>query len=151
MFNTEITIERSPEVVWRYFTEPKHWIKWWGGGLKSTRWTKGGSLTWEGGGSSSITAFVKGKMVELKGSWMSTKFSFEPASGGKTVVRIQESAPRGGASFSDGGAAHLADLKSSLAKLKACVESETPPSSGGRQSRSASDGRQVKKWWEFWK
>jgi uncharacterized protein YndB with AHSA1/START domain len=120
MLNAEITIERPLEIVWAYFTEPRHWEKWWGGGLKAAQWREGGELEWALGGSSPIEAIIPGRMVQIAGSWMSKTFTFEPKGSGKTMVRIQESSPRGGASFSDGGASHLAQLNSSLGKLPLC-------------------------------
>jgi uncharacterized protein YndB with AHSA1/START domain/predicted RNA-binding Zn-ribbon protein involved in translation (DUF1610 family) len=131
MLNAEITIERSPEIVWTYFTEPRNWEKW-RGGMKAAQWCEGGKLEWALGGSSPIEAIIPGRMVQIAGSWMSTTFTFEPKGSGKTVVRIQESSPKGGASFSDGGASHLAQLNSSLIKLKEHVESEAKQDKGGR-------------------
>ena len=131
MLNAEITIERSPEIVWAYFTEPRNWEKWWGGGLKAAQWREGGKLEWALGGSSPIEAIIPGKMVQIAGSWMSTTFIFEPKGSGKTVLRMQESSPKGGASFSDGGASHLTQLNASLKKLKEHLESETKQSTGG--------------------
>ena len=129
--NVEITIERTPEIVWGYFIEPKNWAKWWSGGLKAARWQKGGKLEWALGGSSPIDEIIPNKMVKIAGGWMSTTFTFEPAGSGKTIVKLQESTPAGGASFSDGGAAHLAQLNSSLAKLKENVERDTKPGQQG--------------------
>jgi len=137
MLKAEITIKRSPEVVWDYFTKTRNWEKWWGGGLKSAQWRKGGKLEWASGGSSPIQAITPGKMVQTVGSWADTTFTFEPKESGKTIVRIQESSPKGGASFSDGGAAHLASLNSYLNKLKEHIESETKQDveSEGKQAR----------------
>lgn len=134
MLNAEITIERSPEIVWAYFTEPRNWEKWWGGGLKAAQWREGGKLEWALGGSSPIEAITPGRMIQIAGSWMSTTFTFEPKGSGKTVVRMQESSPKGGASFSDGGASHLAQLSASLKKLKEHIESETKQNREGKMS-----------------
>jgi uncharacterized protein YndB with AHSA1/START domain/transcription elongation factor Elf1 len=134
MLKAEITIKRSPEIVWAYFTEPGNWENWWGGGLKSAQWRKGGKLEWALGGSSPIQAITPGRMVQTSGSWADTTFTFEPNGSGKTMVRIQESSPKGGASFSDGGAAHLASLNSYLNKLKEHIESEAKQDRGGDMS-----------------
>lgn len=134
MLNAEITIERSPEIVWAYFTEPRNWEKWWGGGLKAAQWREGGKLEWALGGSSPIEAITPGRMVQIAGGWMSTTFTFEPKGSGKTVVRMQESSPKGGASFSDGGASHLAQLNASLKKLKEHIESEAKQNREGEMS-----------------
>jgi uncharacterized protein YndB with AHSA1/START domain len=127
MINVEITIERTPEIVWGYFTEPKNWVKWWGGGLKAAQWQKNGKLEWAMGGSSSIEAIIPNKMLRIDGGWMSTTFTFEPYGSGKTITKLQESSPAGGASFSDGGEAHLSQLNASLTKFKESVERETTP------------------------
>ncbi len=123
MLSTEITIERPPEAVWAYFTEPGNWEKW-RGGVKAAQWRQGGRIVWALGGSSLIKAITPGKMIRIAGSWMTTTYTFNPLGSGKTVVRIDESSPKGGASFSDGGAAHLKQWKSSLVKLKEVVEGE---------------------------
>jgi uncharacterized protein YndB with AHSA1/START domain len=125
----EITIEQTPEIVWGYFTEPTHWVQWWGGGLKAAQWQKNGKLEWVLGGSSKIESIIPNKMVKIDGGWMSTTFTFELYDTGKTIVKLQESSPAGGASFSDGGAAHLSQLNTSLIKLKENIERETEPAS----------------------
>jgi uncharacterized protein YndB with AHSA1/START domain len=122
MLNAEITIERPSQDVWAYFAEPSNWEKWWGGGLEAAEWRAGGQLEWTLGGPSLITAVVPGRMVQIAGAWADTTWTFEPSGAGSTTVSWEESSPRGGASFSDGGAAHLASLKSSLVKLKQQVE-----------------------------
>lgn len=126
--NIEIAIERTPEIVWGYFTDPQNWAKWWGGGLKAAQWRQGGKIEWALGGSSSIEAIIPNKMVKIAGDWMSTTFTFEPSDSRNTVVKLQESGLLpGGATFSDGGTAHLAQLISALAKLKEHVEKDTEP------------------------
>lgn len=125
MLKAEIAIERPPETVWTYFTEPGHWGEWWGGGLASADWVAGGRLIWALGGGSSIAAITPGKSVVMSGSWFDTTWTFEADGPSRTKVVTEESAPKGGASFSDGGAAHLAEQQRSLARLKACVERDT--------------------------
>ena len=142
MLTAEIIIERSPKIVWAYFTETKNWEKW-RGGVKAAQWRKGGKVEWELGGSSPITDFTPGKMVQIAGSWMDTIFTLEPTETEKTVFRMQEGSPKGGASFNDGGAAELTKIRSSLAKFKEHVERETKQSFLGEKT--------AKQWWEFWK
>jgi HEAT repeat protein len=122
----EITVERSREVVWAFFAEPANWEPWWGGGLSAVQWRVGGQMQWALGGASTITAIAPGQMVQISGSWMDTTWTFEPEGTGRTRVRIEET-PKGGASFSDGGAAHRDSLNSTLAKLKTGVESRPGP------------------------
>ena len=131
MLDAEITIERSPEIVWAYFTEPRNWEKWWGGGLKAVQWREGGKLEWASGNSSPIEAITPGRMVQIAGFWMSTTFTFEPKGSEKTMVRIQEGSPKGGSSYSDGGASHLIQLNSYLNKLKEHIESEAKQDRAG--------------------
>ena len=126
MLTAEIVIERPVKVVWTYFTNPKHWEKWWGGGLRHADWKPGGKLEWALGGASLIEDVILGRMVRIRGSWMTTTWTFESVGNEQTRVRIQESDPHGGASFTDGGAAHLRQLNQTLSKLKACIEGEKP-------------------------
>lgn len=134
--NAEIIIERSPKAVWAYFTEPGNWDKWWGGELKTAQWREGGKLEWAKGGSSSIEAITPGRMVQIDSRWFSQTFTFEPKGNGKTIVRIQEGLPKAGASFSDGGASHLAQLNSYLIKLKEHIENETNLDTEGEKSKA---------------
>lgn len=138
MMVANIVIERPREVVWAFFTEPAKWESWWGGAVKAAEWREGGQVEWALGGSSPITAFTPGASVLLQGAWMDTTFIFEPEGTGRTAVRIEEGPPKGGASFKDGGANHLEQLKSALAKLKDLVESGTPATSVGNASASPS-------------
>jgi hypothetical protein len=75
MLSTQVTIERSPQVVWDYLTEPQNWKTWWGGGLKSAQWREGGKLDWEEGGTSRVEAIVPAQMMRLAGPWMTTTFT----------------------------------------------------------------------------
>jgi uncharacterized protein YndB with AHSA1/START domain len=125
MFEAIIKVNRSPEVVWEYFTEAKNWEKWWGGGLKSAQWEQGGRLEWALGGSSPIQAITPGKKVQTLGSMMDTTFLFEAEKEGETTVRIQQGSPKGGAYFNDGGRAHVANLNSYLSKFRDHIEAET--------------------------
>lgn len=141
MLHAETTVERTPDVVWAYFTEPSNWEKWWGAGLRAAQWREGGHLEWAGGTKSAILAITPNKMVQIAGSWVDTTWTFEPRGTAKTAVGIREGSPKGGASFSDGGAAHLASLNSYLAKFKEHVERDTPRSTA----------LSAKKRWQFWK
>lgn len=138
MMIANVVIERSREAVWAFFTEPANWESWWGGAVKAAQWREGGEVEWASGGSSPITSFAPGESVRLEGAWMDTTFVFESEDKGRTAVRIEEGPPKGGASFKDGGAAHLKQLNSSLAKLKDLLESETPATSAGNASEAAS-------------
>lgn len=124
MIEAEVSIERSPQTVWAYFTEPSNWAKWWGGGMKAAQWAEGGQLEWSNGDLSSIETVSPGKEVHLGGTFMATSWVFKQANTGDTLVRISQTT-RGGAQFSDGGASQQARLRSCLTKLKEHIESET--------------------------
>ncbi|MFN8375071.1 MAG: SRPBCC family protein [Anaerolineae bacterium] len=139
MLRAEIKVNQSPQKVWKYFTYPTYWEKWWGGPLKGVTpsWQKGASLQWGLGGSSTIVDLVPQQRMEIGGAWMNTTFSFTAADSGSTVVAIEEGAPKGGASFSDGGRTHLAQLNTSLQKFKAIVEHEPEPAAQAEAQAAA--------------
>ena len=69
-------------------------------------------------------------------------------------------APRGGATFNDGGLAHQATLESQLFSLKQYVESETTEDQAAKsetvqqqtaKDETLEDKKVQKKWWRFWK
>lgn len=125
MLEAEITIERSSTTVWKYFTNPRHWEKWWGGGMKSAQWRKGGKLVWVLGGMSEVLDIIPGEGVIISGYWMDFKWEFRASGQNSTIVSIESSTPRKGAFFTDGGASHLVEMKQSLMRLKECIERET--------------------------
>jgi uncharacterized protein YndB with AHSA1/START domain len=145
MITVTIEINRSINTVWEYFTKPANWINWYGGGLKEVTpgWQKGAKLVWSLGGSSPIEQITPGKELCISGAWMDTTYIFKPNGKGVTVVKVVESDPKGGASFSDGGAAHKANWEKTLRKLKESIESDT----SAMNVETSSD----KKWWAFWK
>jgi uncharacterized protein YndB with AHSA1/START domain len=51
MPKTEVTINRSPKMVWGYVTNKKKWKKWWGSSLKKVdpAWEEGATLVWKEG------------------------------------------------------------------------------------------------------
>lgn len=135
----KITIDRNSEIVWSYFTETRNWEKWWGG-VKNAKWDIGGKIEWALGGSSPIETMKPGKMIKIAGGLMSTMFTFDSKLKGKTIVSIEESSPKGGAFYNDGGASRVAQMNKSLVKLKEHIESETKQEEGN-----------IDKWWKFWK
>jgi hypothetical protein len=56
---------------------------------------------------------------------MDTTYSFESAGPDMTKVKIRLSDPRGGAAFTDGGAAEQRKQNENLHRLKSLVEKET--------------------------
>jgi uncharacterized protein YndB with AHSA1/START domain len=142
MITDSIKIDRSVDIVWQYFTKPEKWSIWYGGGLEKVvpGWQDGAKLFWAVGGESSIEKIIPGKEICISGGWMDKTYKFTPVGKTGTIVEVIESDPKDGASFNDGGAAHKAEWKKTLQRLKECVESEYPQ-----------DQKPQKKWWEFWK
>jgi HEAT repeat protein/uncharacterized protein YndB with AHSA1/START domain len=122
---TEITVDRPPEVVWSYFTEPRNWETWWGGGLIAADWRAGGRVEWALGVPEKIEAITPGQMVVISGRWIDAAWTFDPAGSGRTTVRVEQGSPKGGATFTDGGAASRAEHARSLARLKEQIERQT--------------------------
>lgn len=123
MPKTSITINRPPSIVWKYFTDCNTWEEWYGGALKQVDpgWLNGAKLIWKLGGSSTLESVVEGQETVIVGSHMKTWYRFIAQENEATCVEV-EFTPRGGASFSDGGQAHLANMKTALSKLKQCIE-----------------------------
>jgi uncharacterized protein YndB with AHSA1/START domain len=146
VIRVSIEINRPINVVWDYYTEPVNWVKWWGGGLKEVTpgWQKGAKLIWSLGGSSPIAEIIPQEMLRTSGGFMDHTFTFRASGDSATIVEIIESDPKGGASFSDGGAAQKAKMESQLQKLKSFIENETAA------AKSASKTKE-NKWWQFWK
>jgi hypothetical protein len=82
-------------------------------------------LNWELGGSSEILEFVPQSVIKTGGTCMDTTYTFEAAGADSTKVKIQLSDPRGGAAFSDGGAAEQRKQNENLQRMKELVERET--------------------------
>jgi len=146
MITVSLKINRPVDTVWDYFTTPKNWRKWYGGDLKRVvpGWQKGGKLVWSVGKGSPIEKIIPRKEISISGTWMDTTYRFKPKGSTGTIVEIVQSDPKGGASFSDGGAANKANMKKTLQKLKEYIESET-------STKERLEAPQAKKWWEFWK
>lgn len=146
MIKVTTKIDRPINVVWDYFTETGNWNKWHGGELKEVipGWQKGAKLFWSLDGSSLITNIIPHKEICTSGAWMDVTYRFNKKGNTATILEIIESDPKGGAIFTDGGAAHKAQQETTIHKLKACIESET------KDTKLASK-TQEKKWWQFWK
>jgi len=146
MITASVKIDRNVGSVWAYFTTPEHWKKWYGGDLKAVvpGWQNGGTLVWSSGDQSAIEKIIFQKEICLYGKWMDTTYTFRSAGKTATLVGVVLSDPKGGASFSDGGAAEKANREKSLKKLKSLIESETSQDSEFEEPSE-------KKWWQFWK
>jgi len=142
MPKVSITINRASEVIWDYFKKLENWRKWWGASISSVNpgWQNGARLTWENGDKSDLPVVRDKQEIRISSRFMKTAFYLKPESKQTTLVEYEFN-PSGGASFSDGGRAHQAEVEKKLAKLKDCIENETAES-----SKSV-----PKKWWHFWK
>jgi hypothetical protein len=146
MITASIQINRNVDTVWKYFTTPSHWQQWYGGELRAVEpdWMAGGYIIWGSGDRSLISNLIPKREISIVGSWMDTTYSFQSVGKAKTIVSIVLSDPKGGAIFSDGGAAHKANRESALRKFKDSIESETNEEPLDNETSS-------KRWWEFWK
>lgn len=131
MLSVSVKINRSISVVWNYFTTTSNWIKWYGAGLKDVvpAWQQGAKLVWELGGDSPIIKFLPEKEICLSGRWMDTTYNFLQEDNSVTIVEVIQSDPKGGAAFTDGGAAEKSKWEKMLQKFKEIVEEESNPAS----------------------
>ena len=122
--STEIIINCSLQDLWEFFTTKENWQEWWGGNLQNVDpgWQTGAKLLWENGNTSTISNLVPEKEIQIGSAWLERTFRFSAVDNKKTRVEAGFS-PRGGASFSDGGAAHKKEMASTLNKLKLRLES----------------------------
>lgn len=116
----EISIARSPEEIWKFFTTADSWKQWWGGALLKVDpgWTEGGSLVWELGRPSTLIRVVPGSEVVIKHVWSETTWRFTDQ-GGSTAVGYQEKFV-GGASMD--AQKWRSDISAKLSSLKNCLE-----------------------------
>ncbi len=123
MITVSVTIARPPQVVWDYFITSANWRKWSGGEIVKVMpaWQKGAHIVWTRGGASLITTFVPGREISWANVWVDTNYKFTPTGASSTIVQLTET-PKGGAFFTDGGAAQRAQLQSFLQSLKRTIE-----------------------------
>ena len=122
MPSTSVIINRPLLDVWSFLIDEGNWKAWHGAALVGVvpGWQSGATLTWEDGSRTNLEALVERKSLRLGGSFMSTGYELKPT-GDSTELRYFFEA-RGGASFSDNGAAHLASYEQSLRRLKQLLE-----------------------------
>lgn len=127
MIEVSVKINCSVDKVWDYFTTPSNWIKWYGGGVKEVvpGWKTGAKIIWTSGSGSPLTKVIPGKEICMSGGWMDVTYKFKTEGNAATIVELVESDPKGGASFTDGGAANEARWERQLQKLKECIERES--------------------------
>ena len=130
MIKVTITIDRSINVAWDYFIETSNWNKWYGGGIKEVipNWQSGAKIIWMNGGSSLIKKVDPKQEICTSGAWRDVTYKFNKKGNTATILEVIESDPKGGAFFTDGGAANKAQWETTIHKLKACIESETKDS-----------------------
>jgi hypothetical protein len=140
MAKADVVINRRRSSVWEAFIDAKTWQHWWAD-VRSIEpsWKPGAKIVWAQGPPSTILELKAEKLVQLQSVWMEYTFRFSDRGNDTTVITVDFKA-RGGAAFTDGGAAEQAATATSLAKLKEIVELQ--PS-----SRNTAISR---RWWQFW-
>jgi hypothetical protein len=137
MITVSVIINRPLGTVWDFFVEPSNWSKWRseGSGLKQVipSWKRGGQLIWENGEISTIDDVYQKQELYINSKMVDSKYSFKNAGPTATIVEYVTSKPKGGASFSDGGAAYKQRLESNFQKLKHELENV---SSSNQESKS---------------
>jgi hypothetical protein len=124
MPGTSIVIASPLEDVWSFLTTADNWQAFHGAALTHVvpGWQRGATLTWSNGSTSNLEECIDRKTLRLCSTFMSSTFELEPQ-GDDTELRYYFEA-RGGASFSDGGSAHLAAYRENLLRLKGLLEDE---------------------------
>jgi uncharacterized protein YndB with AHSA1/START domain len=119
---SQVIINKPPDKIWKFITKPKNWDKWWGARLKSVKpgWENGATMIWEQG-QSKLSSVVQQSVIEITSPFITNTIRLKALPDNKTLVEF-EMAPRGGASFSDGGQAQKAKNDASLMRLKQAVE-----------------------------
>lgn len=125
---TSLIIYRPLSVVWTHVTSTDNWRDWWGGTLESVvpAWEEGAILRWSQGEPTQLSQFQPGRQFTLQGMWMETIFRFDEAPGGSARIEV-EIRPRSGASFPDGGKAHIEDISAAIDRLKRVLEGAPLP------------------------
>ena len=147
----KVSIKKSRDEVWNYFTNPSNWKQWWGGALARAEpgWDRGAGLVWELGSPSTILNLITLKQVEIQNVWSITTWRFIEEKPDSTLVAYKEQFT-GGASMNPG--TWQADIGSRLSELKKCVENApSSASSSQRMGSMASEGatgNKAKSWFE---
>ena len=120
------TIQQPRGVVWKIFTNPKTWEKWWGGVLQKVdpNWQENGYLIWEKGSPSRIDEFVALERVMFisQSSGMKTTFTFIDTGHASTLVVYKEDYSGSTLSVAN-PSAKQAQCDSTVADLKRYAES----------------------------
>lgn len=114
-------IAKPAAEVWAALTTSENWQAWHGSTPTATPgWEPGAMLVWPGGDRSTIEECVEGKVLTFAGMFLGTTLELVPQ--GNTTEVHYSFEPRGGAAFSDGGAAQLAKVEQQLERLKGLIE-----------------------------
>jgi uncharacterized protein YndB with AHSA1/START domain len=121
----EITVQRSLQEVWEFFTIPSNWDKWWGGTLTKVEpgWQNGAKLIWALGRPTTILNIIPQKKIEFESTWAKGVWTFTATNSNSTQLTFEEKHVKGATIDPK----KWQDEKSSvLLKFKQCVESESP-------------------------
>lgn len=125
MPSTSLVVARPLEDVWSFLTTDRNWEAFHGAALAQVvpGWQRGATLVWSDGSTSQLEECIDRKTLRMSGAFMSSTFELTPQ-GDDTEIRCYFEA-RGGASFSDGGSAHLAACREELLRLKGLLEHQS--------------------------
>ena len=123
---TSVRIDRPASTVWSYLIDPPKWRSWHGASLAriTPGWQPGATLEWENGDRSLLSVCDEGRQLSIGGSFLLTTYRLTAK--GDSMTLAYEVQPTGGASFSDGGRAHLDAYRPRLLALKGLVEGSVP-------------------------
>ncbi len=119
----DITIDRPPQIVWDFFTDPENWQQWHGGALKRVdpKWQKGAALVWALGGQSTVLNVIPQETIEIEHTWTAHTWSFVDKDENSTLLVVQERFDKGAMVAS--AEVWMTDMTAKLSKFKQLVES----------------------------
>ena len=122
MGDTEITVDRSCEDVWGYFTRIEHWAAWSAPLCAAVPgWETGGSLAWADGATSTLDTVVPAREVALTTGILRSRYLFTPLEGDRTLVRHRVVSASAAGTSAGGDGAHAGHTPC-LATFKHLVE-----------------------------
>jgi len=144
-----VTINCDINTVWAFLITETSWSKWHGPVPKvEPKWQENAILVWPNGDKSTISGFKPNQELVTESSWIRQIIRLRTISSNSTVLEMIVM-PMGGATFSDGGAAHKRTIEDKLMKLKNSIEKGTHSKKMVDLNRSSAQ-QERKPWWKFW-
>ncbi len=144
-----VTINCDINAVWAFLITEANWSKWHGPVPKvEPKWQENAILVWPNGDESTISGFKPNQELVTESSFIRQITRLRTISSNSTVLEMIVM-PMGGATFSDGGAAHKRTIEDKLMKLKNSIEK-------GKHAKqlidlnNSSAQQERKPWWKFW-